>query len=130
MTPASRKAGERRSEPNRRRTSTMTGPQHLAAHEGIEAVTIPASRATPLIALFVGPLAAALASGALATWWVTGLNAPVNALLALPVGVPLGLAVTGWAIRELLFPCRIVLGQKALQVVSGRDRVLMHIPYR
>jgi hypothetical protein len=97
--------------------------------EPIDGKIVPGARLTPLVGLAIAPLATVLAGGALIVWWLTGVAAPDNAILACGGGVILGLIVAVWAVRELCLPLRLVLGQESLQVLRGRGRVLVQIPY-
>jgi hypothetical protein len=110
------------------REAKMSRPD-AALLQPIEGVTVPASRSSALAALLVAPLATILAGGVLTMWAGMEVGVPVNALIGCAVGVPIGLIVTAWAVRELCLPTRLVLGQEGLQIIRGTRRVLVQIPY-
>jgi hypothetical protein len=104
-------------------------PQDTAHLEPIEGVVIPGSRLTALVGLAVAPVATALAAVGLVLWWTTKVGAPGNAIVACAAGVVIGLVITVWALRELVSPMWLILGQNTLQVVRGKRQVLVQIPY-
>jgi hypothetical protein len=107
----------------------MMSRREAALLEPIEGQVIPGSRVMALVSLAVGPIATGLAGMGLVIWWSTGVGAPGSAVLACAGGVVLGLVVTAWAVRELCLPTRLVLGGDAVQIVRGKRRVQLHLPY-
>lgn len=108
---------------------TMAEPGGTTIFPRRDETTFPAARVPPLVALTVGLLAAVIGSGALIMWWVMEVAAPAKALASCGVGVPLGLGVVGWAIRQLWFAPCLVLRPEGLEILRA-GQVVMHIPYR